>query len=235
MFVPRYTEQEARDAVAESHCYSDVLRKLGLRPAGGNHRVLRRYVDEIWHIPTDHFEPSRARAAGLKRRGPIALEVVLVPGSSYNRRQLKQRLYDAGLKNRRCEVCGQGETWRGARMSLILDHVNGVPDDNRLENLRIVCPNCAATLDTHCGRKNRLSPRTCDRCGTSFMPRSGNQRYCSAYCGERHSKRSRKPHPERRKVERPSYDQLMADVESMSFAAIGRKYGISDNAVRKWI
>ena len=41
--------------------------------------------------------------------------------------------------------------------------------------------------------------------------------------------------PERRKVERPSYEQLMADVESMSFLAIGRKYGVSDNAVRKWI
>lgn len=106
MFVPRYTEQEARDAVAESHCYSDVLRKLGLRPAGGNHRVLRRYVDEIWRIPTDHFEPGRARASGLKRSAPTALELVLVPGSSYNRRQLKQRLYDEGLKNRRCEVCG---------------------------------------------------------------------------------------------------------------------------------
>lgn len=43
------------------------------------------------------------------------------------------------------------------------------------------------------------------------------------------------PVPDRRKVERPSYEQLMADVASMSFLAIGRKYGVSDNAVRKWI
>ena len=49
---------------------------------------------------------------------------------------------------RRCELCGQTESWRGRTMALILDHVNGVPTDNRLENLRIVCPNCAATLDT---------------------------------------------------------------------------------------
>jgi len=45
----------------------------------------------------------------------------------------------------------------------------------------------------------------------------------------------RVPVPERRKVERPSYDQLIADVASTSFLAIGRKYGVSDNAVRKWI
>ena len=120
-------------------------------------------------------------------------------------------------------------------MSLILDHVNGIADDNRLENLRIVCPNCAATLDTHCGRKNRLSARACERCGATFVPRGGKQRHCSPYCGVRHSNRRRKPKPASRKVERPTYEQLMADVESMSFVAIGRKYGVSDNAVRKWI
>jgi len=45
-------------------------------------------------------------------------------------------------------------------MSLILDHINGKRDDHRIENLRILCPNCAATLETHCGRKNRLMSRT---------------------------------------------------------------------------
>jgi hypothetical protein len=113
--------------------------------------------------------------------------------------------------------------------------VNGVADDNRLENLRIVCPNCAATLDTHCGRKNRLSARDCERCGVTFMPRAGKQRYCSSYCGVRHLNRRRQPMPARRKVERPPYEQLIAEVEATSFLAVGRKYGVSDNAVRKWI
>ena len=205
-----------------------------MRPAGGNHRVLRTYAEEIWRIPTDHFDPQRARLAKLGHR-PTPLELVLVPGSTYSRTTLKERLYDTGMKARQCEACGQGEVWHGARMSLILDHVNGIADDNRLENLRIVCPNCAATLDTHCGRKNRLSERACDRCGASFSPRTRKQRYCSQYCGMRHSNGRRKPKPMNRKVERPSYDQLMADVASMSFLAIGRKYGVSDNAVRKWI
>jgi hypothetical protein len=164
----------------------------------------------------------------------VPLELVLVSSSNYSRRQLKERLYAAGLKARRCEACGQGEEWRGARMSLILDHVNGIADDNRLENLSIVCPNCAATLDTHCGRKNRLTARDCERRGAAFVPRSRKQRYCSQDRGMRHSNRRRRPQPARRKVERPSYEQLMIDLAWMSFLAVGRKYGVSDNAVRKW-
>jgi uncharacterized protein YjcR len=42
-------------------------------------------------------------------------------------------------------------------------------------------------------------------------------------------------HPETRKVDRPTYEQLKADLSSMSFVAVGRKYGVSDNAVRKWL
>jgi HNH endonuclease len=90
------------------------------------------------------------------------------------RGSLKRRLYATGLKQRRCELCGQGEDWRGRPMALILDHINGVATDNRIENLRIVCPNCASTLDTHCGRNLRLiQDRTCEECGASYRP---NQR-----------------------------------------------------------
>ena len=121
-------------------------------------------------------------------------------------------------------------------MGLILDHVNGVPTDNRIENLRIVYPNCAATLDTHCGRKNKIDrePRSCLRCGKDFIPKYRSHRYCSRRCGV-HSKGSRASKPDTRKVPRPSYEQLTADLETMSFVAVGRKYGVSDNAIRKWL
>ncbi len=82
----------------------------------------------------------------------IPLDEVLVENSTYNRFNLKRRLLAAGLLEPVCELCGQGEKWHGRRMSLVLDHINGTSNDNRIENLRMVCANCAATLDTHCGR-----------------------------------------------------------------------------------
>jgi hypothetical protein len=232
---PRYSEQEARAAVAASSCYADALRRLGMRPAGGNHRTLRRYVEQVWEIPTDHFDPDRARNDALQR-DPIPLSHVLVEGSSYPRAHLKARLFKTGLKTRICELCGQDEVWRGRRMALILDHVNGVANDNRLENLQIVCPNCAATLDTHCGRQNRLErePRDCRHCGSKFWPGYASQRYCSRYCGVRR-KGDGQARPQRRKVTRPPYTHLVREIRALGYVGTGRRYGVSDNAVRKWL
>lgn len=209
-----------------------------MRPAGGNHSLLRKYVDHVWRISTDHFDAGGASIRNL-HKAPVPLEEVLVAGSTYSRHNLKLRLFDEGLKERRCEQCGQDESWRGRSMSLILDHVNGVPDDNRLGNLQIVCPNCAATLDTHCGRKNRREPvrRSCRHCGRQFTAKYRTHKYCSRACGTKWDRASLrgKPNPSDRKVERPPYEQLLKEIEATSYLAVGRKYGVSDNAVRKWV
>lgn len=230
-----FSRTQAEAAVAASWSYSEALRRLGLRAAGGNHETLKKYVAR-WGIPTEHFDPNWALRSRNRERKP--LDEILVEGSTYSRGHLKERLYDEGIKQRRCELCGQGEEWRGARMGLILDHVNGVADDNRLENLRIACPNCAATFDTHCGRANRRPPleRDCARCGKSFRVRYHAHRYCSRTCGTRAARPGRGvPRPQRRKVVRPPYARLRAETEAMGFRAVGRKYGVSDNAVRKWL
>jgi len=229
----RFTEQEARAAVASSRSYAEALRRLGLRPAGGNHATIKKYV-QLWDISTEHFDVlSVQREVLAAANRPVPLEAVLVQDSSYSRSTLKKRLFAAGLKDRRCEVCGQGELWRGRRMALILDHINGVANDHRLENLQIVCPNCAATLDTHCGRVNRRA-RICRRCGREFWPARPRQRYCSAECG-RHAPPAPGPRPQLRKVARPPYGQLMREINAMGYLAVGRRYGVSDNAVRKWV
>ena len=230
---PAYSEPALRAAIAESVSWSEVLRRLGRRAAGGNHATVKRYAAR-WDIPTDHFDPHAANRVATRPRRPLS--EILVENSTYQRGALKKRLYGEGLKERRCELCGQGEDWRGQRMALILDHINGVGNDNRLENLQIVCPNCAATLATHCGRNPALRvERACLSCDAAFMPRYTQQRYCSIRCAGVGKQGTGEPQPERRKVERPPYDQLMRELAETSYSAVGRKYGVSDNAVRKWV
>lgn len=237
----RFSEEQAREAIAESRSWSEALRRLRYRAAGGNQKTLQKYAKK-WGISTDHFDQDAIRTEAL-RRGRIPTKKILVERSSYGRGNLKARLYDEGLEQPACELCGQGEMWRGSRMALILDHINGVYDDNRIENLRILCPNCAATLETHCGRKNlgtgllKLQPRECLHCGRTFMPKYRKHRYCSRECGSRWDRTVLQggPRPELRKIERPSYEQLLVEVGHNGCLGTGRKYGVSDNAIRKWV
>ncbi|HXQ88917.1 MAG TPA: hypothetical protein VN733_04690 [Solirubrobacterales bacterium] len=199
--------------------------------------MLKKYAD-LWDISTDHFDPARCIEGNL-RLPARPLDEVLVHNSTYSRQHVKRRLFKEGLKKPLCEMCGQGEMWHGRPMGMILDHINGVRNDHRLQNLRIVCPNCAATLDTHCGRKNRVerAKRPCCRCSNPFVPGRPEQRYCSRECGTRwdRSKLRGKPVPAHRRAKRPPYEQLLAEIAETSYCAVGRKYGVSDNSVRKWV
>lgn len=238
MFVARgrtWTDEQLIAAVPVACCMSDVMRALGLRAAGGNPQTVRRHIARLG-LDTSHFDAHAVRVRKLGRE-PVPLEEVLVVKSTYSRSNLKRRLYDEGLKERVCEQCGQGEEWRGRRMSLILDHVNGVHDDNRLENLQIVCPNCAATLDTHCGKQPRRPrlPRDCARCGTTFLPKEPGRRFCSSECGARGVPGERGgARPALRRVDRPPLDELRARIELDGYSAVARDLGVSDNAVRNW-
>ncbi len=89
------------------------------------------------------------------------LSEVLIVGSTYQSFKLRQRLVSEGLKAAQCEEC-LATTWNGRPVPLELEHVNGRNDDNRLENLKLLCPNCHAQTPTYRGKNigKRQGPRT---------------------------------------------------------------------------
>ena len=149
-----WSDAQLRAAAAASTSYRQVLSKLRLREAGGNYAQLKKYVAELG-INVSHFK-GRTWNKGLKIKGVprIPLEKVLVKNSSFQSFKLKQRLFTAKLKPMRCEECGWAKTSPDGRLPLELDHINGDSRDNRLANLRILCPNCHSLKPTHRGRNS---------------------------------------------------------------------------------
>lgn len=151
----RWSNDQLRSAVAASRSYAEAIRLLGLIPAGGNYDAVKRRVRELG-LDTSHFM-GQAWNKGRKffARPARALDEVLVSNRPTSSHGLKQRLFNEGLKQRACELCGWAQCAPDGRLPLELDHINGDKNDNRIENLRILCPNCHALQPTHRGLNKR--------------------------------------------------------------------------------
>ncbi|MCG2695702.1 HNH endonuclease [Candidatus Parcubacteria bacterium] len=150
-----WTKQALAKAAKKSTSVRQVIYKLNLKPAGGNYSQIKKYL-ELYKIDTKHFK-GKAWNKGLRGIGKprISLEKILVSHSEYQSYKLKKRLFAAKLKLPKCEECGWAEESIDGRIPLELDHINGDSKDNRLKNLRVLCPNCHSLKPTHRGRNRK--------------------------------------------------------------------------------
>lgn len=146
-------------AVDNSSSVRAVIKKLGLVPAGGNYVQVQRAIKEL-NLDTTHFTGQgwyKGWRSSYKRKDRIqSLQDVLVRGSTVQSYGLKKRLFLAGIKEPRRERCGWQEMSVDGRIPVELDHINGDRYDNRLENLRILCPNCHSLQLTHRGKNKKV-------------------------------------------------------------------------------
>lgn len=344
----KYKEEIFKPIVEKSLSIAGVCREMSIRPVGGNYKTIHYYIN-LYNIDISHFTGQAWNVGDAYRpvKQSISLDDILVENSTYtSTSSLKKRLLNNNILEYVCVECGIKD-WNGKDLSLHLDHVNGNNRDNRLENLRLLCPNCHSQTTTYCNKNNvsntqehkkelynsykniiqgkedkinkcvdcgkQVGKRTkrCKKCydiwlkekyepivnycgcGKKIKSNSNHcvdcanknkikhdippydelkkeldntnqkitaekygvsrttiQRWLKFYgkklkikyyceCGEeikRQSKQCIKCSKEKqRKVkDRPTYKQLLLDISEMSYCAIGRKYGVSDNAIRKW-
>lgn len=148
-----FTDEQLIAAVKNSISKREVLIKLSLVPAGANYRMINILFKRL-NINTAHFL-GKGHLKGKKHHWgkKILLKKILIINSKYTTtNHLKHRLIKEKVMINECVECGITE-WRGKKLSLHLDHINGTNNDNRISNLRLLCPNCHSLTPTYCRPK----------------------------------------------------------------------------------
>jgi len=223
-----YTDEDIKKAVENSFNWTQVIRLLGLRPAGGTHKNIQRKVEKLG-IDVSHFKMGLP----LREKYKISIKDLLKSNVCIRSSHLKKRIIKEGVLEYRCSVCSQGPVWNGKPMVLELDHIDGDIYNNKIENLRIICLHCHSQTSTFRRKKivkSKVEKIYCKKCGKEIS-KSSIHKMCSS-CFNKNRKHSIGC----RKVKnRPSVDVLVKEVIEMGYTGTGRKYGVSDNSIRKWI
>jgi Zn finger protein HypA/HybF involved in hydrogenase expression len=232
-----YTIEEFKSAVQGSYSIAQALTKLGVSPRGGNYRVFKKF-EKLYEIDTSHFTGQGHLRGKTHNFNTIPLDEILVKDYEYSSNKLRKRLISEGIKEHKCECCGLNE-WLGEPIPLELDHIDGDHYNNILENLKILCPNCHAKTPTYRGKnkrsknsqtlknKNQIEKiKKIYNCSSCKVELKGKCK--TGLCLLCHSK-------SQRKVERPPTEQLLMELQESSYVAVGKKYGVSDNTIRKWL
>jgi hypothetical protein len=268
------SKEELQEVLDKSYTYSNVLRYFGINPksGSGNFETLKRRlieenldIDNIENPPVGSKSVNRTKLMGLGKTEDELLSLTLNNLLPAHGVKFKERLLSKGILEEKCSICDLGPEWESEPLVLQLDHINGNNLDNRIENLRILCPNCHTQTKTFCGKNKKpdkiriksiksgfedevqkykdflesLSKderetitffvpgeRLCKLCGKKF---SIFYRDCKGYyCTQKCSSESR------RKANRPSKEDLEKLILVTPVTKLGKMYGVSDSAIRKW-
>lgn len=216
--MSKISNEQFTEIVKSSTSLKEVTMKCGYsNNSGASSSIIKKRIQNQ-NLDISHF--SRGEIIHREDKD------IFIEDSPVNQSTLRKRYLKGNYTEYKCAICGQEPIWKGKELVLTLDHINGHNNDNRLENLRWVCPNCDRQLDTFAGRNiiREHNKNFCIDCGIEIKQSSIRCPNCSR----------KRNGLLKRKVVRPDRDKLKSLIRSMPFVQIGKEFEVTDNAIRKW-
>lgn len=215
--IKTISKEELIKIAKEHKSITGILNKLGVKIHNYYFSMLKERLKQ------DNIEYIRGHKphAYHKHR---TLDEILTKNSNFCRSNIKRRLLKEGVIKNKCGICKQADIWKGKKLIMVLDHINGINNDNRLENLRMLCPNCNSQQETFAGRNISIAPikkiiKHCPICKKKIQPYSNCCRQCRLKFYNKNL---------------PSKEELKKLMDTYSMRELGEKFGVCGNAVRKW-
>lgn len=231
------SQEKLEELVNNSSSIAELLRKVGLENIGGNYKTIKNCLIKRG-INFDHIKLGLGSNKGRKFNSSITktpYEKVFNNNSTVTQAVLKRRVLSDHVIPYKCSECGLSDQWNGKQLILALDHINGNNHDNRIENLRFLCPNCHSQTDTFAGKGLKSKELYC-KCGRR---KAKNQTMCFTCLHKEFYE-----DPKSFKENHPSATICKTDInkdelikllnEGKSFCEIGKLHNVTDNAVRRW-
>ena len=217
-----WTDEALIASVKDSKTFQEVAHKLGLKNYGANSRTIKKYIS-ILEIDISHFSSLNER---LEHARSVAYKLSYADVFCVNtidRKSIKNFIIKGNYIPYKCSGCKIIE-WNGKILSLHLDHINGINNDNRIENLRFLCPNCHSQTETYCGKQLSglqygIIP-ICIDCKCNIKKGSSRCRGCASL------------HKNKTKIIWPTTTELIQLVKDLGYVATGKQLGVSDNAIK---
>jgi len=205
-----------KSVVIQSSSLGQVMDHFSYSRSGSSYSMLKKILIEN-NIDFTHFSTINLKPCSFEIKSN---DYYFVENSKADRSFIKNKIIKDNLKEYRCEICNLDPNWCGKELSLHLDHINGINNDNRLDNLRFLCPNCHSQTPTYSGKSKR------NRCENCFKFISNKSTLC-LICSNSINRQKQKI------IFDIDPDILKKEIWQMPMTKLAEKYGCSDKLIAK--